>query len=186
MEHELLPILGRALAEATRIVDLAAEWDWTAPTPCKEWDVGRLAAHLVSGIAAFADVGEGKDMDPEEPLLEPEEISIAFDRAGTRAMDAWSVPGALNRMYEPPWGTTPGVAIAGFMLIETVVHSWDLATAIGVPAEFDDEVVEEAFRLALAYADETVRIPEMFGPEVPVPANAPTLDRLVGFLGRQP
>jgi uncharacterized protein (TIGR03086 family) len=186
MEHELLPMLGRALAEATRIVDLAAEADWTAPTPCKEWDVGRLTAHLVSGIASFADVGEGKDMDPDEPPFEPEEVSIAFDQAGTRAMDVWSATGALDKMYEPPWGSTPGAVIAGFMLIETVVHTWDLATAIGVPTEFDDEVIEEAFRLSRAYTNETVRIPEMFGPEVPVPNEAPTLDRLVGFLGRQP
>lgn len=186
MEHELIPMLGRALAEATRIVDAAAESQWDAPTPCKEWDVGRLAAHLVSGLAGFADIGEGKNMDPDEPRYRPDEVSIAFDQAGTRVIDVWSMPGALDKMYQPPWGATPGDVIAGFALIETVVHTWDLATAIGIPTEFDDEVVEEACRLALAYADETVRSPEMFGPEVPVPDDAPGLDRLVSFLGRQP
>jgi uncharacterized protein (TIGR03086 family) len=74
-------------------------------------------------------------------------------------------------------------------VVDVLVHGWDLATAIGVPAALPDDAATDA----LAFVQQMLR-PEMrkdapdaaFGPEVVVPADAPITDRLVAFLGRHP
>ena len=74
----------------------------------------------------------------------------------------------------------------GFELIEVVVHGWDIARSLDVPPPFDDDVVAAALAGARAWVDDSVRTPQLFGPEVTVADDAPVLDRLVGFLGRDP
>ncbi|GAB2642821.1 hypothetical protein ABI214_13375 [Prescottella soli] len=56
---------------------------------------------------------------------------------------------------------------------ELVVHAWDLARATGQPFESDPASVE-AGREGL------------YGPVIPIPADAPDLDRLLGYAGRDP
>jgi uncharacterized protein (TIGR03086 family) len=187
MSHPLIPLLERTLDEASRVLAAVPEECRDRPTPCSEWDVAHLASHLVSGVSGFADVGEGRDMPiGDEPLYEMADLRPTFDIAAARALAAWSSPGAAELTYPMPWGATPGDVLIGFFLIEVVVHAWDVARAIGLRPGFDEEVVREAYRLATTYADESTRNPQMFGPEIVVDSDAPTLDRLVGFLGREP
>jgi hypothetical protein len=65
---------------------------------------------------------------------------------------------------------------------EFVVHSWDLAKATGRPWACDEDVADAA----TAGMAEQGRQIGIFGPEVPVPASAPALDRLAGLTGRDP
>jgi uncharacterized protein (TIGR03086 family) len=186
MDRDLIPLLQGVAAEAGRLVANVRPDQWQEPTPCTDWDVGRLVSHFASGLDSFADIGEGKEMATEEPSLEPDQAEGAVASATDRAMAAWRAPGALQRIYPTPWGDTPGNVLVSLLLIETLVHGWDLAKATGQTPAYDVEAVEAAYELSVAYADESTRTPEFFGPEVPVPENAPTLDRLVGFLGRRP
>ncbi len=74
----------------------------------------------------------------------------------------------------------------GFMVIEAVVHGWDRAGATGQILEIDDEVALAVLELAEGYDDPSIRVPGMSAPAVAVPDDAPTLDRVAGFLGRSP
>ena len=84
-----------------------------------------------------------------------------------------------------PWGPTTGVQLLGFELIETVVHSWDIARGLGVELPVDDDVVRATLAGARLWVDDSVRVPGMFGPEIPV-SDVPPLDELVAYLGRDP
>ena len=46
-------------------------------------------------------------------------------------MGAIRSPGALDRTVAAPFGDTPGEAFARFVVLDGLVHGWDLATATG-------------------------------------------------------
>ncbi|HET9657277.1 MAG TPA: hypothetical protein VFP72_18135, partial [Kineosporiaceae bacterium] len=81
-----------------------------------------------------------------------------------------------------------GPAALGMVLGEYLVHGWDLARALGrhwEPSDRACSVAQEFFAGTIA--------PEyrggdggFFAEEVPVPAGAGALDRLIGFAGRDP
>ena len=72
------------------------------------------------------------------------------------------------------------------MIIEQVVHGWDLGRAVDRPAGYDDELVEHTLELAHRHDDPMIRVPGMFGPVVEISSSAPAIDRLAAFLGRHP
>jgi uncharacterized protein (TIGR03086 family) len=69
---------------------------------------------------------------------------------------------------------------------ELVIHGWDLARATGQPYEPDPAALQLCHGLLLAAADDPSRGDGIFGPVVPVPEDAPLLDRAVGLSGRDP
>jgi uncharacterized protein (TIGR03086 family) len=72
-------------------------------------------------------------------------------------------------------------------IVELLGHGWDLARATGQPAGYPDGLVERTLAQARhGLADRPDGPGAPFAAEVPVPAGAPAIDRLAGFLGRQP
>ena len=185
-----LSFLRRAVDATAELVSHIGPGRWTAATPCEEMDVGALVAHLVSGLEGFARVPTTSDWaseaPPEDRQLEVDEAAAAYERAGELMAAAWSAPGVVDRSYQMPWGETPGSALVEFMVIEQVVHGWDLGRAVGRPARYDDELVEHTLELAHRHDDPMIRVPGMFGPAVEISPDAPTVDRLAAFLGRDP
>jgi hypothetical protein len=86
-----------------------------------------------------------------------------------------------------PWGHT---TTAGFLPMaggDAVVHTWDLAVALGQEPAIDPELAEAAMR-SWADAETTgspVRQPGILGDEVLNDATDP-LEKLLAFTGRQP
>jgi uncharacterized protein (TIGR03086 family) len=86
-----------------------------------------------------------------------------------------------------PFGTLPGAAALASYTGEVLTHTWDLAVATGQTPAWDDEVLTvglAAIRGKLPTADRPPQVP--FADAVPVPADAPLIDRLVGWQGRDP
>jgi uncharacterized protein (TIGR03086 family) len=70
-------------------------------------------------------------------------------------------------------------------LSEVVIHGWDVARSSGQPYDQDPATLDACLRHVSAFAGGEP-IEGLFGPAVPVPADAPRLDRLVGLSGRDP
>jgi len=68
---------------------------------------------------------------------------------------------------------------------EVLVHTWDLAQAIGVEPHLDPELCEVAAR-DIGTNDEALRSSGLFGPAVAVPEDAGAATRLVALMGRDP
>src|ERR1700687_646814 len=51
-------------------------------------------------------------------------------------------PGALERTVHHLIGDIPGSRLLGMRIADSVVHSWDLATATGVDPGLDEQLVE--------------------------------------------
>ena len=70
-------------------------------------------------------------------------------------------------------------------VLDTAVHGWDLARAIGADEALDDDVV--TFLIAYTAAQEAGSHGSAFAaPDGPVPRNASAQDRLLHRLGRHP
>jgi uncharacterized protein (TIGR03086 family) len=170
--HESVVVLSRALDQTGDVLAAIREDQLSLPTPCSEWDVARLVAHVVHDPRTFLEMAQGKEIDwSAEPPAVTSGWAAEFRSAADDLIHHWHQLGD-DQAPQADWQTA-----------EFAVHSWDLARAIGYPDPLDPEVAERG--LAFMSANLT---PESrgggFASEVPVPADAPVYERLAAFSGR--
>jgi len=165
----------------------------TWSTPCEKYAVGDLVEHIGGLAAAFAGAarkqptpGSEQGGSGDASRLEPG-WRDRIDRDLADLAEAWRDPAAYEGDTAAGGVELPAPIAASVALNEVVVHGWDLATALGRPFKVSDADV----RACMAFA-EPFSTPEAadqrgdaFGPVVPVPDDAPLLDRLLGFMGRR-
>jgi uncharacterized protein (TIGR03086 family) len=71
-------------------------------------------------------------------------------------------------------------------LSEVVVHSWDIAVALGADPTIDAAVAKMLDQFYAAISLDPYRAHGAFGPKITVDANASHADRLLAQLGRRP
>jgi uncharacterized protein (TIGR03086 family) len=187
MNESLIPLLKSAVDTVAPIVASVKTEDHGHATPCEEFDLKALTEHLIGGLRGFADVGEGKALRFDaDPNLTAENAGAEFRLAADRLLSAFAQPAMDEKSFAMPWGESTGAQLMGFELIELLVHGWDIARSLDRDLVFDGDLTSAALAGARQWVDDSVRTPQMFGPEVAVPTDAPPLAQLVGFLGRHP
>ena len=160
-------------------------------TPCPGYAVRTLLGHLLGLAVAFRDAGR-KDLGPTtdtapdaaEPDIGPgwrEELPKVLDELA----EAWRDPAAWTGMTRAGGVDLPGAVAGAVAADELVVHGWDLARATGQESEPDPVALRASYGF-LAAAEDPSREGGIFGPVVPVPEDAPLLDRTIGLSGRDP
>jgi uncharacterized protein (TIGR03086 family) len=186
---DLVDLYRRSLAEFTGRVRQVRADQWTAPTPCADWDVHALVNHVVGEdlwtVPIFAgqtvaEVGDRFDGD----LIEADPAGTATE-AADRAADAVAEPGALDRVVHLSFGDFPGSEYAWQLLADHLVHAWDLAAATGADRRMDPEVVS-ALADWFAEREDLYRESGAIGPRQEVPAGAGDWEQLLGRFGRDP
>ena len=163
----------------------------TAPTPCTEYDVRGLVHHLLFWGPSLEGAGRKENVPPPTPTESDVDLTTGDWRGAlhaqlTRIAQAWAPASAWE-------GTTymgrpielPASLVGDMILGELVVHGWDLARATGQRLDLDEDLLTYVHD-AMAPGVEQGREMGMYGPEVPMPATAPTLDRILGLTGRDP
>jgi uncharacterized protein (TIGR03086 family) len=174
-----LTALERAYRMAAPVVAAATPAEYLRPTPCTEWDVRTLLNHLIRVVDQFPVVLAGGKADWAGAAFTDDPVA-AFHAAAAANLAAWRRPGAVDTP-----GRAPGSVLIDSNLTDTVMHTWDLARAVGYPLVVDQELA--AFVLDLCQNAAFVRDRgRAFAAEVPVDPAAEPLDRLAGLLGRQP
>jgi len=154
--------------------------EWTAPTCCPEWTVSQLVEHAI-GSQRFVPKALGASGDID---LEGDDLVQVWKAVRAAADEALSAPGAMDEVVTLPFGEMPARAGLGFPLGDLLVHTWDLARAIGA----DDRLDAEACAVTLANLepiDGSIRAPGFFGPKLEPAPDADAQDRLLAFVGRQ-
>jgi uncharacterized protein (TIGR03086 family) len=122
--------------------------------------------------------------------VEPEPVSSVEGRyrdAVAQCVEALHAPGALERRCMSPAGFEWSVAEAtAGTAMDQLVHTWDLAVAIGAGRQLDPELVDVIVAMFLPRMPEIGRQAGIVGPEVPVPDDASPQDWLLGAMGREP
>jgi uncharacterized protein (TIGR03086 family) len=160
------------------------------PTPCTDYDVRALVGHLVAVLNRITAVARGVPVSetPRETTGVPDDGWADAARSALRgATSTWSDPDLLERRLELPFGTMPGAAALAAYTAELTTHSWDLAVATGRSVDWDEDVVTAALATSRRVLPSGERPPDVpFATAVPVPDDAPAIDRLVAWQGRDP
>ncbi|WP_228973553.1 TIGR03086 family metal-binding protein [Streptomyces sp. DH12] len=185
---DLGPVARRVAGLVSRTED---RW-LDLPTPCPDYAVRELLAHIGGLALAFRDTarkefGPTTDTDPGDarPVL-AEEWRTSIPRRLEELAEAWREPGAWEGVTRAGGVELPG-SVAGLVAFdELLVHGWDLARATGLPYAPDDDELRVSYAFQAPSAAERVDGKGPFGPPVPVPDGAPLLDRVIGLSGRRP
>ena len=151
------------------------------PTPCTKFTVRGVLEHMISGATLFAAAFRG--VEPSQP--DTTDVLAGFGPALTELAEAMHTSGAFDRTIHAPFGEVPGDAFARFVILDGLVHGWDLATATGQAYEPPTSLVAEVQAFA-NNAIEPLRDGNTFGPTVDPPPSASPIQRLAAFTGRRP
>ncbi len=174
-------LLDRALAYTRVALADVTDAVLDHPTPCSEWALGDLLAHMEDALDAFIEAAAGV---VEVGSTTPSGSRVAdLQRKACTLLGAWS-------------GATPGdVRVGGHDLasrllvataaLEVTVHGWDVGQATGRRAAIPEDLARDLLGVAglvVAPADRGVRFA---GPR-PAAPDATYDVRLLAFLGREP
>src|SRR2546423_3638367 len=147
---DIIRLHERALDEAARLVGGVRSDQMGLPTPCSEWDVRALIAHLVAGNVRFLGVAEGKraERGPVTPDVLGDDPAGAYRRSAEALKQAWRDPARLDQQCELPFGVMPRPAARAVHLVETGAHSWGPAQTTGQQPAFDPDAIPAAAHVA--------------------------------------
>ena len=182
-------LYATALEGCGRRVAAVGPNDWHQPTPCADWDVRALVAHLVDenrwvpprlAGRTIADVGDELAGDPlgDDP-------GAAWETSAAEAREAVARPGALDTTAHLSFGDVPGGEYVMQLTADLLVHGWDLARATGGDEQLDAAVVE-AVASWFDTMEAAYRAAGVIGPAVALPDAASAQDRLLARFGRKP
>lgn len=183
--------LGPQTDEVARIVTGVRDSQLDDPTPCEGTPVAGMLDHLMGLALAFRMGAEKTPLSggaqASASSLDPAWRTALPDRLDALAA-AWRDPSAWEGMASVGGAELPAPAMGGVALNEVLLHGWDLAVATGQEYRPAPDAVAACLALVTEMnkpGNEEFRNGQ-FGPVVPVPDDAPPLDRLLGLAGRSP
>ena len=207
-----MALLAGAVSYALSVCGLVAPGELGLPTPCAEWDLGMLLAHLSASMADLEaalgtghldlglDLGLDLDLGPWGPSgrMAPaphdqagDPVELIRDRAAGLLCAVYGYPGP-GRFITVGGLPVPAGLVACTGAVEIAVHGWDVAVARSRGDRGNPQTPIAPIPAALA--TRLLRVcpllvagrEGLFALPVEVPAQASPGDRLVGYLGRQP
>jgi uncharacterized protein (TIGR03086 family) len=163
-------------------VRAAATDKWEAQSPCEQWTARDVVAHVVQGHRGVISGVRGGE---SEPLGADEDPRQAWEQASGAMDEITANPEALAREVDGPFGKMPAGEIIGrFVTMDLLVHTWDLARAVGADERLDEDSVRHAYE-TLKPMDTMIRQPNVFGPKLEPPSGADLQTEFLYFLGRR-
>ena len=155
---------------------------WEAATPCTEWTVRDLVAHVVSthrSVLATLDGVEAQAVEPAKDLVGD------WKRATAEVAAALADETRASKVSGGMFGEQSFESLVGRLVVsDTLVHTWDLARATGQDEVLDPDAVSNAMGF-LAAIDEALRRPGGFAPKVTPPPGADEQTSFLSFCGRR-
>ena len=173
----MIPILGGVQASQL-----------TGATPCSEWNVQQLIKHNLLVARFFNSIltgGEPVDPFAVDGDLPEEGAQDAFAAGTNQVLEAIKVPGMLEKVIPSPFGEMPAGNLLMMPFGDILIHKWDLAKATGQDLAMDSSMADACFQVFSGIA-EGARQEGVFGPEVTIPIDASSRDKLLGLTGRTP
>src|SRR5207247_1319936 len=147
---------------------------WARPSPCAGWSAGDVADHVNQNYARLS-----RECGNDVPSRGERRSDWVAARDGL--LHAASQPGALDKPVNGPGGEMPlGRMLAAFVTTDTLVHTWDIARAVGGDESLDEALSRRAFERALP-ADEFLRGSGLFGPKLDYDEDDPIQTKLLRF-----
>ncbi|AKU16970.1 maleylpyruvate isomerase family mycothiol-dependent enzyme [Luteipulveratus mongoliensis] len=178
-------LLAGVLRTMQGVVDGMGPDDLGRVTPCAEYDVRRLVEHIVGWQQVFAASAAGLEpplADGSPTYVASEDVSVDQRAASLALLESLESAGPTLTM--PYRGETPTSVLVDELIAESVIHTWDLATSLGLEIAFEHEAV------AVAHVGLTALLGESFAAEgfaqQSGPASGGDLVALLRRSGRSP
>ncbi|MBD0292191.1 MAG: TIGR03086 family protein [Jiangellaceae bacterium] len=185
---EVVGLFERSVGEFDARVSEVGPKQWSAPTPCTDWDVRALVNHVTvedlwvppilhgATIAAVGDRFDGDQLGPDP--------TAAWRGAQDAAVRAARNLDPADPIVHLSFGDFPASFYLTQLIFDHVVHAWDLATAIGADTRLDAGLVEFAVR-EFAVQEDAYRSSGVIAARPPVPDGADTQTWLLAMFGRR-
>lgn len=200
------PLFVAAVDIGTPVIAGVRPDQFALPSPCHDYDVKGLLDHLVFVLHRVAAIGRGQEAFAPGSLGDPAIGHLDYEADWLAAADAvdevWSDDALLTSTVVLPWATMTGAEMLAMYVSEITAHTWDIATATGQHPKWDDAVCRlalDTMHRDLPMADRTpmweafkatapanVQFDAPFANAVAVSSDAPVIDQLVAWMGRQP
>ncbi|WP_189958964.1 TIGR03086 family metal-binding protein [Streptomyces alanosinicus] len=163
-------------------------------TPCGQWTLRQLLAHMTGQNYGFAAAawGETRDRSVWDDRPVGDDPAGVFAASAATVTAAFAEEGVLARSFWLPevrgGQMFPAPQAIGFHFLDYVVHGWDVAASIGVRAHFGADLLAAVLPIAEQVPTGAAREREgaAFRPALDTPTAAGLLDRILLLLGRNP
>ncbi|MGO8889945.1 MAG: TIGR03086 family metal-binding protein [Streptosporangiaceae bacterium] len=189
MKKNLSQEMEAAAAEAATVVNGVPEGTLDAPTPCHDWDLRTLLNHTILWTSYSAERrahGESvaEDLMTRDFTAEPG-FRDDYARQIDRAVKAWANQEAWEGELGMMGDATPAADVGAMLIMEMVLHGWDVARATGREYACDDAVAEAVLATVEQQA-ELFRKYQGFADAIEAPDDATAFDRALRLSGRDP
>ncbi|RCW45948.1 uncharacterized protein (TIGR03086 family) [Halopolyspora algeriensis] len=180
-------LLERAVGYTLGSLRLITQEMLPYPTPCREWDLRTLLAHLDESLTALH---EGLDTGHVDLGAGGAGGAPATDLVTTVRTRAHLLLGAGARADSDEEISIAGSPLATSILtstgaVEIAVHGWDISRTCAEHRPIPPPLAEELLELVPLFVTDTDR-PARFAAPVDVPPQAGPEEHLIAFLGRNP
>ena len=187
-----LALLASAISYALGACVKVAPAEMALPTPCTDWDLEALLAHLASSMADLESAFRTGhlDLDSHDPAgpdpVGDEPVEVLRDRAANLLFACYSHHGG-DRFVLVGGLPLPAGIVACTGAVEIAVHGWDVSAARAGRGQSGRPIPPALATRMLRLSPLLVTGREgLFGAPVQVPSQASPGDRLVAYLGRVP
>lgn len=182
MTHATAPVglLADAVWWTRDALEVAASTDPRAPTPCHDWDLRQLLAHMADGLDAFAEASGGFVAVERAPLAGDPVTDLCSRACAVLASWRRSTPESV-RVADVE---LPADVLLHTAALEITVHGWDVARACGLPGDLPAKLATALLPAAALLVTRSDR-PGRFAPALPTAYGAGPSERLLALLGRR-
>jgi uncharacterized protein (TIGR03086 family) len=164
-------------------VEAAPDERWNDPSPCEGWAARDVVSHVVDSQRRMLAAFEGSEATP---MADDEDPKAAWRETYASFKAAINDDANMQKLVPGPMGEMPAEFMVGrFLATDVLVHTWDLARAVGGDERIDEEAAAQALK-GLQPMDAMIRQPGVFGEKVEAPEGADAQTQLLCFLGRRP
>jgi uncharacterized protein (TIGR03086 family) len=168
-----------------RVAHVGAD-DLSRATPCTDWDVSALVNHVIGEMLWMPPLLEGKTIADVGNRFDGDQVGSDADASwsaaatpATRAVASSAGGETVHLSY----GDVTADSYVADVTVDVLVHTWDLARALGADDRLDPQLVDFALQRVQEHADELAGS-GMFAPAVSVSRDTDPQTRLLALVGR--
>ncbi|ETX01520.1 TIGR03086 family metal-binding protein [Candidatus Entotheonella palauensis] len=176
----------KGLTEAfTQRLDAVSDNQWDGSTPCADFTVRQLVSHAID-VQRMVPKALGDSGAIDTP--NGDDLKSTWKAVHGAALAAYTAEGALDKEIDSPLGgkMPAGQVLGGPPSLDLMIHTWDLARAIGADESLPEDACQMALGLLQSLPSEALRQPGRFENAIEPPAGADAKTQLLCFTGRQP